>query len=103
MHYIALLFAGAFTCNCVPHLVCALKGEPFPTPFSTPRGVANSPPLLNLLWGFSNLLVGSALFAAFPVQVGFSVEFCIALTGAFLMGVYVSLHFGKVRASVHSK
>ena len=103
MNYIALFFAGLFLCNCIPLLVCGLKGEPFPTPFATPRGVGNSSPLLNFFWGIFNLVVGSVLLSYFPVQVGINVE-CIAfLAGSLAIGVYLSLHFGKVRATLHGK
>ena len=44
-------FAGAFLCNAIPHLASGLKGETFPTPFATPRGVGNSSAMLNFFWG----------------------------------------------------
>ena len=52
MHYVAAFFAGAFLCNCIPHLDCGLRGAPFPTPFAKPRGIGDSSPLINVLWGF---------------------------------------------------
>jgi len=58
---VAILFAGAFFCNCIPHLASGLRGEPFPTPFARPRGVGNSSPLANVLWGTANLAVALAL------------------------------------------
>jgi hypothetical protein len=59
MDYIASFFAGAFLCNCIPHLACGLRGETFPTPFANPRGKGPSAPIVNFLWGAFNLLVGS--------------------------------------------
>ena len=101
---IANFFAGALLCNCVPHAVCGLKGEPFPTPFATPHGVGNSPPLVNFLWGFFNLLAGLALLAWKPVPLNFSDTGVIALlAGVLLMGLFAAWHFGKVRAGSHSK
>src|SRR5258707_15619629 len=58
MHYVLTLFAGAFLCNCIPHLSSGLRGAPFPTPFARPRGVGDSPPFLNFLWGSFNLFIG---------------------------------------------
>lgn len=97
MHFVALFFAGAFLCNCIPHLVCGLQGEPFPSPFATPRGVGNSPPLVNFLWGSFNLLAGLFLLAAHPVAIGINADFLVLLLGGLLMGISLALHFGKVR------
>jgi hypothetical protein len=58
MHYVLTFFAGAFLCNCIPHLSSGLRGAPFPTPFAKPKGVGNSPPFLNFLWGSFNLFIG---------------------------------------------
>ena len=44
MHNVTLFFCGMLLCNCVPHLVCGLQGEPFPTPFEKPHGVGFSSP-----------------------------------------------------------
>ena len=70
MIYVALFFAGAFLCNAVPHLVAGLQGQPFPTPFARPRGIGNSPPVVNFLWGLFNLLVGGWLWSLYPVRPG---------------------------------
>jgi hypothetical protein len=97
MHYLANFFAGAFLCNCIPHLVCGLQGAPFPSPFAKPRGVGDSSPLVNFLWGFFNLLAGGYLLLIDPVAFGINVGFMVLLLGAFLLGLYLALHFGKVR------
>ena len=96
MHYLANFFAGAFLCNCIPHLVCGLQGAPFPSPFAKPRGVGDSSPLVNFLWGFFNLLVGGYLLSIDPVAFGINTDFMVLLLGAFLLGLYLALHFGKV-------
>ena len=97
MNDIALFFAGAFLCNCIPHLSAGLQGVPFPTPFAKPRGVGNSSPLLNFLWGAGNLVAGLALLASHPIVVGANQD-CLAIAaGALVIGTYMSRHFGKVR------
>ena len=103
MNHVANFFAGLFPCNCVPPLVCGLKGEPLPTPFAKPRGVANSSPRVNCLWGFLNAVAGVALLVANPVRFGFNSIFLALLSGALLMGVYLSRHFGKVRSNNHDR
>lgn len=96
MEYVAHFFAGAFLCNCVPHLVSALQGSPFPTPFARPHGVGLSSPLMNFAWGFANLLVGLALAAVWPVQFGLNAPLMVLL-GVGVVGIFSSVHFGKVR------
>jgi len=96
MYYVLTFFAGAFLCNCIPHLSSGLRGAPFPTPFAKPRGVGNSPPFLNFLWGSFNLFIGIYVLSIYPVVIGPNPS-CLALVaGALTMGAYLSLHFGKV-------
>jgi hypothetical protein len=97
MAYIACFFAGAFLCNCIPHLTCGLRGEIFPTPFARPRGKGPSSPIVNFLWGAFNLLVGVYLLSRHPVRVDFEPGFLALVLGAMAVGIYLSLHFGKVR------
>jgi hypothetical protein len=97
MIYLALFFAGVFLCNSIPHLVAGLQGVPFPTPFARPRGVGSSPPVVNFLWGLLNLLVGGLLWARYPVRPGLFPGFVMLVLGALAIGLYLALHFGKVR------
>ncbi len=97
MNEIALFFAGAFLCNCLPHLVAGLQGAPFPTPFARPRGVGNSPPLINFLWGAFNLALGLGLLARHPLALGPNPGWLALAAGALVLGIYLSRHFGRVR------
>jgi len=97
MDYVAQFFAGAFLCNCVPHLVCGLQGSSFPTPFAKPHGVGMSSPVVNFAWGLLNLIVGLVLLSNWPVRVGLNTSFLILLLGVGVLGVYSSIHFGKVQ------
>jgi hypothetical protein len=96
VNFVVLFFAGAFLCNSVPHVVSGLQGVPFPTPFAKPRGVGKSPPVVNFLWGFLNLLLGLFLLGEQPVSVGVNPQFATVLIGALAFGIYLSRHFGKV-------
>ena len=96
MIWIAWFFAGAFLCNSLPHLAAGLQGRPFPSPFATPRGVGLSSPLVNVLWGMFNVVVGLVLLSLQPVTVGLNAPFAVVIAGALAIGVYLALHFGKV-------
>jgi hypothetical protein len=96
MIWIAWFFAGAFLCNSLPHLAAGLQGRPFPSPFATPPGVGNSSPLVNVLWGMFNVVVGLVLLSLQPVSIGLNAPFAVVIAGATAIGVYLALHFGKV-------
>lgn len=98
MNYLADFLSGVFLCNCVPHLVCGLRGELFPSPFASPPGVGDSAPPLNVLWGFANLIVGLWLLTSHPFVFGVNLPCFTFFAGALLMGLGVSRYFGKVRA-----
>jgi hypothetical protein len=97
MIYVALFFAGAFLCNALPHLAAGLQGKPFPTPFATPRGIGDSSPLVNFLWGLLNTIVGLVLLSLQPPAIGFNLPFAAVIAGALVLGTYLSVHFDKVR------
>jgi hypothetical protein len=92
-----LLFpAGLLLCNSVPHLCAGLQGRPFPTPFARPRGVGDSPPWANVLWGAANLTVGVILLARHIDSLGLNVNGALLLAGVLAAGGYLSHHFGRV-------
>ena len=96
MIWVAWFFAGAFLCNSLPHLAAGLQGRPFPSPFAKPRGVGLSSPLVNVLWGLFNVVVGLVLLSLQPVSIGLNAPFVVVIAGATAIGVYLALHFSKV-------
>lgn len=101
MNYIAPFFVGVFLCNAIPHLACGLQGSPFPTPFARPRGVADSSPLVNVIWGFFNLTVGLYVLSHHSTALEFNSSLIALLVGGLGIGIYLSLHFGRVRRDRH--
>jgi hypothetical protein len=95
--YVAHFIAGVFLINSIPHLVNGLSGRRFPSPFASPPGVGESPPRVNVLWGFANLVVGYALLAGIgPFAFGLSLDAMATGVGALLMGWRLASHFGGV-------
>ncbi|ABE36622.1 putative membrane protein [Paraburkholderia xenovorans LB400] len=97
MSFVAIFFAGAFLCNAMPHLTAGLRGEVFPSPFSTSHGKGPSSPLVNFLWGMLNALIGLALLVHHPFAPGVNVDSAMLLFGVLVIGVFTSVHFGRVR------
>ena len=99
MNYLVMFFAGAFLCNSVPHLCAGLQGARFPTPFARPRGVGNSPPLVNFLWGAFNLAIGVFILSRHTVAIGPNYDLLALAVGVLTLGTYLSIHFGRARNS----
>jgi hypothetical protein len=98
MSFVAIFFAGALLCNATPHLTAGLRGEVFPSPFSKPHGKGPSSPLVNFLWGMLNALIGLMLLIRDPFAPGVNVDTAALLVGVLIMGIFSSLHFGRVRS-----
>jgi hypothetical protein len=61
-NYISCFFAGMFLANFVPHFIHGVSGDSFPSPFANPPGKGLSSPLINVLWGLLNLVIGYFLY-----------------------------------------
>ena len=99
--YIFLLqfVAGLFLANGVPHFVQGISGAWFQTPFASPPGVGESSPVVNVLWGFLNLVIGFALLFEFaPKGADVVLEWVFVGLGALLIALFCAWHFGRVRA-----
>ena len=95
IHFVLSFLAGALICNSIPHLSAGLRGEMFPSPFTAPRGIAPSPPELNVLWGSANLFLGLFIL---PHRPGLSV-----MLGFLISGWFLAKNFGKARAAGFQK
>lgn len=94
---VVYFFAGAFLVNAVPHFVNGVSGRSFPTPFASPPGRGQSSPMVNVLWGTLNALVGYFL----ACRVGqFHVrnlpDVLVLGAGGLLMAVMLSRAFGRL-------
>ena len=99
MGLVLLFLSGALLCNAIPHLASGLRGDLFPSPFATPRGVGNSPPWVNVLWGSANGFAGVALMIAWLPGQGLVLGLAAAALGWLAIGIYMARHFGAVRGA----
>jgi hypothetical protein len=98
-HYLALFFAGAFLVNSVPHFTNGISGRPFPSPFASPPGQGMSSPIINVLWGSFNFVVGIILLRAGRFDSKQLVALAIVGVGGILMAVTLANAFGQVFAA----
>lgn len=96
--YVAHFVGGLFLANAVPHFVHGISGERFQSPFASPPGVGESSPLVNVLWGMTNFVVGYALVHGVgEFAGGVSADTVVVGLGMLAAGIGLALHFGKVR------
>ncbi|WP_158814416.1 hypothetical protein [Methylocapsa sp. S129] len=97
--YLLQFVSGLFLANGVPHFVQGISGHWFQTPFATPRGVGESSPVVNVLWGFANIAIGFSLLWSFaPKGSEVAAEWMIVGLGVLVAAVYLARHFGSVRS-----
>jgi hypothetical protein len=92
-HYVACLFAGLFLANAVPHFIHGISGDGFPSPFANPPGKGLSSPLVNVVWGLGNALVGYVLFRAGKVSQTNTWSVLVFGAGVVAMSVMLSFAF----------
>ena len=94
--YLFNFFAGALFANGIPHFIHGISGKKFRTPFAKPGG--ESSPVINVVWGVVNFLVGYALlFGIGNFVLGFNRSAQMIALGFVVMAVLLSISFGRVR------
>jgi hypothetical protein len=101
--YLIQFVSGLFLANGVPHFVQGTSGHWFQTPFASPPGVGESSPVINVLWGFLNLVIGFALLLTFTLKgSGVRAQWAVVALGVLLAAVFLAKHFGGVRSGSKS-
>jgi hypothetical protein len=96
--YLAYFFAGVFLANGVPHFVHGITGRRFQSPFASPPGVGESSPLVNVIWGLVNFLIGYVLiFGVGDFRFGLTLASLMAGLGALATAVGLAWYFQRVR------
>jgi len=102
--YVAHFVAGLFLANAVPHFVNGISGARFQSPFASPPGVGESSPLVNVLWGMTNLVIGYVLLCGVgEFRRGVSIDALVVALGVLAAGVGLARHFGNVRQGGYSR
>jgi hypothetical protein len=100
-HDVAYFVGGLFLANAVPHFVSGVCGQAFQSPFATPPGEGLSSSMVNVAWGFTNLVVAYVLLAQVGTftlrRVRDAVPFGLGMLGMALM---LASWFGKLHGGV---
>ncbi|MDN4987037.1 hypothetical protein KUL72_03925 [Bradyrhizobium arachidis] len=96
LHLVSYFWGGAFLANAIPHLVSGQRGEPFQTPFATPRGEGLSSSTINVLWGSLNVIVAYLLVCRVGEFALLNTEDVVAFgLGAMLLSLFLARRFGQ--------
>lgn len=100
LHYIAYFAGGLFLANAIPHYVAGVSGGKFQSPFAKPPGVGESSAIVNVLWGFANLVIAGLLLCGVgDYRLGLTLDTGLTAAGFLLMGLFCASHFSKVRGN----
>ncbi|MGH6876486.1 MAG: hypothetical protein ACREHV_03795 [Rhizomicrobium sp.] len=96
-HYIGWFLGGVLLANAIPHFVSGLMGQAFQSPFAKPPGKGLSSSTVNVLWGFSNLVVGYILVCRIgDFDLRSTADVAAAGLGVLLMSLMLARTFGKL-------
>ena len=96
--YLARFGAGLFLANGVPHFVNGISGHKFQSPFASPPGVGESSPIINVIWGMVNFVIGYILlYGIGDFSTGLNMDMFTVGLGVLFAAVMLAWHFGRVR------
>jgi hypothetical protein len=96
LHDLSYFFGGAFLANAVPHFVSGVMGQPFQSPFAKPPGKGLSSSTVNVLWGFTNLVIAYCLMLLVGQFDLHAIDNAASIgAGVLLMGVMGARTFGQ--------
>jgi hypothetical protein len=97
LHLLAYFFGGATLMNAIPHLVSGLMGRRFPSPFAKPSGKGQSSALVNVIWGFANLVIAYLLLSRVgQFDLRDAAQAGALAFGMLLIGLFTASHFGSL-------
>jgi hypothetical protein len=96
LELLSYFFGGVFLANAVPHVVSGVMGRPFQSPFAKPPGEGLSSPIVNVLWGFFNMIIGYMLVCRVgDFELRETTDIIALGAGALLISLFSARHFGR--------
>ena len=98
MVYLVYTFSAFLFVNGIPHFVQGVCGHRFQSPFASPPGRGESSPLINVLWGNFNFLLGYLLlnYAGF-FAIGQNLATYVFFSAVVVSSIILAIVFGKIR------
>ncbi len=90
---IAFVF-GFFATNSLPHIIPGVHGKPFYSPFASPPAKGKSSAVVNVLWGFFNIVVAYILFVATEINLRDVAQGVGFLLGILITSLILAITFG---------
>lgn len=90
---IAFVF-GFFATNSLPHIIPGVHGKPFYSPFASPPAKGKSSAVVNVLWGFFNIVVAYILFVATKINLRDVTQGVGFLLGILITSLILAITFG---------
>ena len=94
-NYLAILGAGFFLANVVPHMINGMSGREFPSPFGNPPGVGLSTPTENVIWALINLVIGYLLFRVSKADSKNTIAHVLMFVGVAMCALMCAASFGS--------
>ena len=103
-HLVAYFIAGALMANGVPHFYKGISRQRFPTPFGSPPGIGESSAMTNVLFGFSNFVIGYLIiYGIGEFQTGMTIDALALWLGVLFAAVLSAWYFAKLRENQSAK
>jgi FtsH-binding integral membrane protein len=95
---VSSFFSAVLLVNALAHFTHGISGEPFPGPFRFVVGPGLANNLLNVVWGFVNILIGYGLFAR-SQPLSTQAKRTAFFAGVLVMGIFLCTVFTHAAAS----
>ncbi|MFI3266472.1 MAG: hypothetical protein R3Y15_04900 [Rikenellaceae bacterium] len=85
---------GFFATNSLPHIIPGVHGKPFYSPFAKPPVKGKSSAVVNVLWGFTNIVIAYILFVATDINLRDYTQGAGFLLGILVTSLTLAITFG---------
>ncbi|MFR9499746.1 MAG: hypothetical protein SNH18_04810 [Rikenellaceae bacterium] len=83
-----------FATNSLPHIIPGVHGKPFYSPFAKPPVKGKSSAVVNVLWGFFNIVVAYVIFVAAGINLRDGAQGAGFLLGILITSLILAITFG---------
>ncbi|MFI3262790.1 MAG: hypothetical protein R3Y26_07760 [Rikenellaceae bacterium] len=91
--FLAFAF-GFFATNSLPHIIPGIHGKPFYSPFAKPPVKGKSSAVVNVLWGFVNIVAAYVLFIETDLDLHNYIHGIGFLLGILITSLTLAITFG---------